>query len=165
MSETDTKKQPFVNFLESHADDRAMLAALRRGLGAEPGDVPEMFPYVVPFVRAWNEDNIYLIASLFGLHPASSSSGNMGDHMRTHAREAGDDEATERRFVQLLRMRRDTLEPRLRQQVGILKSKDIPVNWHQLMRDIGHWDHPKRFVQRQWAGAFWRRGQTESTSD
>ena len=61
-------------------------------------------------------------------------------------------------------MRRDTLEPRLRQQVSILKSKDVPVNWHQLIRDVNYWDHPKRFVQRRWASAYWRAQRSESKS-
>ena len=162
---TETKAHPFISYLQQRADDRAMLAALRRGLGVAPGEAPDMFPYVVPFVKDWNEDDIYLIAALFALHPASGGSGNMGDHMRAHARGAGDDEATERRFVQLLRMRRDTLEPRLRQQISILKSKDISVNWHQLIRDLGYWEHPERFVQRRWAGAFWGYSQSEADSD
>ena len=43
----------------------------------------------------------------------------------------------------------------LRQAVSFLKSKDVPINWHQLMRDINHWNHPDRFVQHNWANAFW----------
>ena len=165
MHMTETKEHALISYLESRRDDRAMLAALRRGLGTAPGGAAEMFPYIVPFVQRWNEDDIYMIAALFALHPASAKRGNMGAHLRALAREVGDDEATERRFVQLLRMRRDTLEPRLRQQISILKSKDIPVNWHQLIRDVGHWDHPEHFVQRNWARSFWGAGQAESKSE
>ncbi|MEI7990092.1 MAG: type I-E CRISPR-associated protein Cse2/CasB, partial [Chloroflexota bacterium] len=43
----------------------------------------------------------------------------------------------------------------LRQIMSILKSKGIPINWSQLLRDIGYWDHPNRFVQRRWAASFW----------
>ena len=168
MSTTETKKHPFISYLQKHAEDRAMMAALRRGLGAEPGD-PEtvgMFQYVVPWINEWYEEaDMYMIAALFALHPASVSIGNVGDHLRRLATDEGSAEATERRFVQLLRTRRDTLEPRLRQQISILKSKDTPVNWHQLMADLRNWDHPDRFVQRHWAGAFWRAGQSESQSE
>ena len=164
MSRTETREEPFIRHLESKAEDRAALAALRRGLGQKPGEAPGMFPYVVHFVQDWNEADIYMIASLFALHPSSTTFGNMGHHLRALAREIGDDASTERRFVQLLRMRRDTLEPRLRQHISILKSKDIPVHWHQLFRDLRNWDHPKRFVQRNWAGAFWYR-QSESEND
>lgn len=158
MSNFETKEQPFIAYLLRNAENRAMLAALRRGLGAEPGD-PEtaaMLPHVVPFVQDWNERDIYTIASLFALHPASTSSGNLGDHLRRLAADEGNADATERRFAQLLRMRRETLEPRLRQQINILKSKDTPVNWHQLFADLRYWDHPKHFVQRAWARSFWR---------
>lgn len=165
MSAYETKQHPFISYLEARADNRAMLAALRRGLGADPGD-PEtagMFPYVVPWINEWYEEaDIYMIAALFALHPSSASTRNMGHHCRALDPQSEND-ATERRFVQLLRMRRDTLEPRLRQQISILKSKDIPVNWHQLIADLRHWDHPKRSVQRRWAGAFWRAYQSKST--
>ncbi len=97
------------------------------------------------------------------LHPASVKTGNLGAHIRALDPQMEND-ATERRFVQLLRMRRDTLEPRLRQQISILKAKDIPVNWHQLMRDVRHWDHENRFVQRNWASGFWRINPSESDS-
>ncbi len=167
MSSTETQQHPFISYLQGRAEDRAMLAALRRGLGAEPGD-PEtvgMFQYVVPWINEWyDEADIYMVASLFALHPSSAASGNMGDHLRRLAGQLGDDNATERRFVQLLRMRRDTLEPRLRQQVSILKSKDIPINWHQLIRDVNYWDHPNRFVQRRWASAYWRAQRSEPKS-
>jgi len=165
MSHTETKEVAFVSYLESHAEDRAMLAALRRGLGQEPGEAPGMFPHVVPFVRDWNEADIYMIASLFALHPSSARSGNMGAHLRALVHELGDDAATERRFVQLLRMRRDTLEPRLRQHISILKAKDIAINWHQLFTDLRSWDHPNHFVQRGWANSFWRLNPSESKND
>ncbi len=164
MSNFETKKQPFITYLLRNAENRAMLAALRRGLGAEPGD-PEtaaMLPHVVPFVQDWNERDIYTIASLFALHPASTATGNIGHHVRALDPKLEND-ATERRFAQLLRMRRETLEPRLRQQISILKSKDTPVNWHQLFADLRNWDHPKHFVQRAWARSFWRAAKSKST--
>lgn len=167
MSRAKTKEEPFISHLEKYvkAENRAALAALRRGLGQEPGDAPGMFPYVVPFVQDWNEDDVYMIAALFALHPSSTKFGNMGDHLRALARELGDDASTERRFVQLLRMRRDTLEPRLRQHISILKAKDIAVNWHQLFTDMRCWDRPKRNVQRRWAGAFWGYKSSESENE
>jgi CRISPR system Cascade subunit CasB len=165
-----TKEQPFITYLLSKADDRAMLAALRRGLGAAPGDpeTAEMSRYVEHRIRkdaTEREDrDIYMIASLFALHPTPTAKGNLGDHLRRLTFDESRADATERRFVQLLRMRRETLEPRLRQQISILKSKDIAVNWHQLFADLRNWDHPKRFVQRNWARSYWRAAKSESKS-
>ena len=56
-------------------EDRAALAALRRGLGRPPGETIEMHPYVAPFTQGLSrkqEDAYYLIAALFGLYPGES---------------------------------------------------------------------------------------------
>lgn len=162
MSE-ESYRHPFVSYLEKHADDRAMLADLRRGLGRDVGEVSGMFPYVVPFVRNYyEEDTLYLIASLFALHPTSAHGGNMGEHLRQYAGVVGDDTATTRRFVQLLRQHRDALDAPLRQHISLLKSKDVAVNWHQLIRDLLGWDYPSRSVQKQWAKAYWQAQKSET---
>lgn len=159
MSE-ERRNEPFIEYLEKHRDDRAMLAELRRGLGRNPAEAPSMFPYIVPFIGtstyANREANFYLIASLFALHPVSAKSGNMGDHLRGLAQNLGDDAATTRRFVQLLNQHREALVTPLRQHISLLKSKEIGVNWHQLFYDLTYWDHDDRFVQKQWAGAYWQ---------
>lgn len=157
MTETDQNLHPFVTHLERLADDRAALAELRRGLGRAPGEAPGMFPYVIPFAAsAYDEDIYYLIASLFALHPGEARSGNMGDHLRAYAQTVGDDSATTRRFTQLMRHRRATLAIPLRQHVSMLKSKEISVNWHQLMWDLHWWEHEERFIQKRWASAYWK---------
>ena len=155
MPHTQTNKHAFIRFLEDHADDRAMLAKLRRGLGREPGAVPAVLPYIAPFLGTGKEADLFLIAPLFALHPLSESEGNMGDHMRELAGERSS-QAAENHFLRLLDTRRDTLEPPLRRAVSMLGERGIRVNWYQLMRDIRNWDHPEHFVQRNWARAFWR---------
>ena len=88
MSSTETQQHPFISYLQGRAEDRAMLAALRRGLGAEPGDpeTADMMPYVERRIRKEASrrevKDIYMVASLFALHPSSADSGNMGDHLR-----------------------------------------------------------------------------------
>ncbi|MFZ2878587.1 MAG: type I-E CRISPR-associated protein Cse2/CasB [Phototrophicaceae bacterium] len=156
-TETEERRHPFVSYLEGLVDDRAALAELRRGLGREPGEAPGMYPYVMPFVRnSYDEDDYYLIAALFGLHPSSGARGNMGEHLYAYAQALGDDAATTRRFTQLLRQRRATLDTPLRQHIAMLKSKDIPVNFHQLMLDLRGWDHDEKYVQKRWASAYWK---------
>lgn len=156
MSE-EVYKHPFVEYLEKHDDDRAMLAELRRGLGRAPATVPGMYPYIVPYSHNWREEaNLYLIGALFALHPSSTYQGNMGDHLYTYAQALGDDAATTRRFTQLMRQRRESIDAPLRQHIAMLKSKDIAVNWHQLIRDLQWWDDDERRVQKRWASAYWR---------
>jgi CRISPR system Cascade subunit CasB len=152
---------PFVSYLEGLRDDRGALAALRRGLGQPPGTVADMYRYVVPWLRedaaARQEAAYYLAASLFGYHSAEGGTGSMGDHFARARDPQGDNTAIERRFTALLAAHSEDLPFYLRQAISILRSKDVPVNWHQLLTDVLAWGHPDRYVQQRWAKAFWGR--------
>ncbi len=158
------KPHPFVEYLGSLREDRAALAALRRGLGQPPGTVPAMFPYVERFlpedVKPWQEQAHYLIAALFAYHPDPGGHGNVGDHFAEVRRRnpGSDDTALERRFTALLAAHREDLPFYLRQTVSFLKSKEVPIHWDQLFRDIQQWGYESRSVQKRWARAFWGRG-------
>ena len=162
-------RSPIDAFIDSllklvEEEKRGALAALRRGLGTQPGEAPEMFPYVVPYLS--NRPNrdlesaYYLVASLFALHGENAEDGNLGNHMAACIQSDGDRAAVERRFVALLKSHPDDLPDMLRQSVGYIKSKGKPVNYRQLLRDLLAWSAPERYVQRRWAAGFW--GQTRS---
>lgn len=164
-----TKSRRFADFLREleEGEDRAALAALRRGLGKRPGEAPEMFPYLVPWMPSeaspWQEAPYYLVASLFGLHPLSWGSAdvvgpttNLGASLAILGhKERVERAGVERRFVALLNSDRDDLPEHLRRIVGLLKAHEVPVDWARLLDDLGHWDWMNRPVQRRWARAFW----------
>jgi len=156
-------------------EDRAALAALRRGLGKAPGEAAEMCRYVDPWLpsspKPWEDSAYYLVASLFGLHPTPWPGGghdawktNLGASFATLAGERGQ-ERVERRFVALLNSDREDLPSHLRHCIGLLRTDDVPVDWVQLLRDVQRWDAPGGRVHRQWANAFWGQGATEGSSD
>lgn len=157
-----TEKHPFITYLESLRDDRGALAALRRGLGQEPGSVVAMYPYVVRWLPAsasrQTEAVYYLVAALFAYHPDPGDAGNLGAAFRQTLDAQGDNTAIERRFTALLAAHPDDLPFYLRQAVGFLKSKEVAVDWSQLFTDLLAWGHPDSYVQKQWARAFWSRG-------
>ncbi|MDI9549925.1 MAG: type I-E CRISPR-associated protein Cse2/CasB [Chloroflexota bacterium] len=159
---------PFIAYLEQLRDrqDRAALAHLRRGLGRKPGEAPEMYPYVVPWLPndPWADSRYFLIASLFALHPLPGGSGNMGAHFARIRQAKGSEDATERRFVSLLAAHADDLAYHLRQAVTLCKANSIPVNWAQLFRDVQYWGAPSGSVQRAWARAYWGRSDEDSPS-
>ncbi len=157
-----TKTHPFITCLERLRDDRGALAALRRGLGQPPGTVADMYRYVVPWLPDDSEAAYYLIAALFAYHPDAGGTGNMGRHFARTRDPQGDNTAIERRFTALLAAHPDDLDFYLRQAVSFLKSKEVPVYWHQLLSDVLAWDHPDRYVQQQWARAFWGRPAKET---
>lgn len=160
---------PFITYLESLREDRAALAALRRGLGQPPGTVADMYRYVVPWLAddapPWRETAYYLIAALFAYHPKEGGTDNMGRHFARARDPQGDDTAIERRLTALLAAHPEDLGFYLRQAVSFLKSKEVPINWHQLLSDLLGWGHPERYVQQQWARAFWGRSTQETKTN
>lgn len=155
------RTHPFITYLESLREERGALAALRRGLGQPPGTVAAMYPFVVRWLPEdaprWREATYYTIAALFAYHPAQGGTGDMGNHFFRAREPGGDDTAIERRFTALLAAHAEDLEAYLRQAISYLKSKDVPVHWHQLLADTLAWGHPGRYVQRRWARSFWGR--------
>jgi CRISPR system Cascade subunit CasB len=155
------KTHPFIDYLENLRNDRGTLAALRRGLGQPPGTVASMYPYVVRWLPddapPWREAIYYQIAALFAYHPAEGGSGNMGRHFARARDPQGDNTALERRFTALLAAHPDDLDFYLRQAVSFLRSKEVPVHWHQLFYDLQRWGYESRSVQKAWARAFWGR--------
>jgi CRISPR system Cascade subunit CasB len=148
-----TLDDEFIRMLESlHAkEDRAALAALRRGLGKAPGEAMEAYSYIARFAASAppREHAFHLVATLFGLYPSESRRGE--GWMKTNM----DGEGAERRFVALLNSHADELADHLRHIVSLLKSKEVSINWRQLLNDIRWWDRDDRDVQRKWAKAFW----------
>ncbi len=146
-------------------EDRAALAALRRGLGKPPGVVAEMARHVVPFLPAnpAADADSYLVAALFGLHPNPWHGpdqpwlANLGASLRRLAPHRDDPGAAgvERRFVALLNADRADLPVHLRHAVGLLRAHDEAVDWARLLSHVRHWEAPDRWVQREWARSFW----------
>jgi CRISPR system Cascade subunit CasB len=177
-----SREVAFVKYLVSlqERENRAALAALRRGLGKPPGTSAEVWRQVAPWTGGlpnWRADCYCLMACLFGLYPDSGwpetelhgrrSPPNLGDSFnrledeqrrgQSASADEGQDHASpvERRFVALLNCHQDDLDHHLRQAVSLLKSKDAPVDWAELLKDIQRWDNDDRLVQRRWARSFW----------
>ncbi len=173
MSETRTIDHPFIDHLEKlrDGDDRGALAALRRGLGREPGAAPEVFRYVVPYMPAdpsWRLERVYyLVAALFAAHPAPGGHGNLGEHLRAIVHgDANREAAVERRFSELLAAHPDDVADHLRGVVSLLRAHEVPVDWRQLFHDLRRWSFPesRAAVQREWARAFWGRSAPDASS-
>lgn len=167
MSTPSSAERAFARYLEGlhEREDRAALAALRRGLGKRPGEAAEMHPYVVPWLppdaMPGQEETYYLIASLFAWHPTGWPAGahpreatNLGASFARLAQRA-ESGSLEGRFVALLNCHQEDLPAHLRRAVGLLKSKEIPVDWAQLLSDVRSWGWESRSVQLEWARAFW----------
>jgi CRISPR system Cascade subunit CasB len=94
------------------------------------------------------------VAALFALHPATASTGNIGRTCAALAQRDGGS-ALETRFMRMLSARGEDLPRHLQRVVVLAREAGVPVNWAQLLSDMRHWDHPQRYVQMDWAHAFW----------
>jgi len=146
----------FIDYLKDfvESDNRAALATLRRGLGKDVATSTEMYQYIFPKLRyARDEKSFFLLASLFGSYPkARNTDGNIGASLAKIKNESG---SIEKRFVALLNAREEVLHEHLRQIVALLKAKETPINWFELLRGIKFWSDPNRFIQKSWARSFW----------
>lgn len=158
MPEVESWIDRFITYLETLRENknRGALAALRRGLGSPPGTVPGMYPYILPWSppNKYAEDSCYIIGSLFAFHIEPGGNGTIGNAF-SMVKEPN--ESLEKRFVALLNCHREDLPNYLRQAIGLLKAKDIPIDWRQLLRDVYYWNHETRFIQQQWARDYWRK--------
>jgi len=152
------REEAFVEYLYSLSERgrRRELAALRRGLSAPPGTVSACYPVVAPWTRGLNsrkERLFYLVASLYALHPQHGS-GSLGNTARRMA-SAGAEEATERRLLALLDADDEALPHDLRQFVGLARTREVGIDYLNLLDDLLAWNAPSRFVQRRWAADFY----------
>jgi len=136
--------------------DRAALSALRRGLSGDPAGQSRMHPHVVPFLpKNWQrQEDYYLVASLFALHPTPGGQGTLGSVLAQVQRASGSG-STENRVVALLESHREDVPQHLRHAVDLARSKGVAIDWRRLLKDLAGWDHPDQYVQRAWARDFW----------
>lgn len=155
MSKPSPTESKFIEFLYKfeRGEDRGPLAKLRRCLGREDTPTPEALRLLGPFLSERTHDvhNYFIVAALFASHSQLGGKGNFGKSFR----DVGDHDSAQKRFMALLDSDREDLPHRLRQAVSLAKSKNVPLDWLQLLADLGHWDHPKRFVQFDWAKGYW----------
>ena len=179
MREHASREERFIVYLEQlrDRDDRAALAACRRGLGNAPGTALCMAPFVEPWVRGlrkWERCCYYLVAALFASHPGrrlihdgapqrKNSRRNLG-HVFAGVVDAYTSEGVqsesarkrlERRFTALLNAHSEDLPRRLRHAISLAKSQHVPVDYLTLLRDLRFWESESHWVQQRWAAAFW----------
>jgi CRISPR system Cascade subunit CasB len=149
--------EPLITALQRLAenDDRAALSALRRSLSEDAA--AQAYPYVVPYfprdANPWLERAYLLVAGLFALHPVSGAASLAAALRRV--RDATGSPSIEQRFLALLDAHFDDLAPHLRHAVALVRSHELPIDWHDLLRTIRYWNDSAR---RDWARDFWGGG-------
>jgi len=179
------EKSDFIKHLEGLVRDknRAALAHLRSGLRRKDSRSMEMYPVIGRFLSEKPNRNyenaVFIVAALFAYYPdAKTNAGNLGASLKElknkekkqNPQEDSKSNPIEKRLVALLNAEADELPDYLRQIIGLLKSKEIPVNWQQLFKDVQYWetnDENSKYesVQKKWARSFWGSYSKENNQD
>lgn len=159
-----------------HRPDGADLAALRRGLGREPGSVPEMWPYYTTLnaegrlTERLEAEHIAL--ALYALHQQSRTEPmhrhgvGLGTAMQALRRsEKFSPEAVDRRFsAAATATSLGEVTAHLRGLVSQLRTISQGLDYNQLVRDLANWAHPERRsqVRRRWGSQYFVTTRRES---
>lgn len=115
---------------------------------------------VAVLFASWHQGNLEYIANAPRSFGASFKA--MADYERRRSGLSPSDPVpnVDRRFAVLLDSHPDDIPKRLRQAVSLLasghrRSKDIAIDWVQLLDDLLYWSAENRDVQRRWARDFW----------
>lgn len=174
-----------IRMLQAEADfggGKAMLANLRRGVGHEPGDIPQLLGILLPDMpeEFWSENGIatkeewvcYTALTLYALHQQGCDVKSQPMHIDEEiglgkalyglmASYQGDPNA-EQRILQKMRTLATSADQRelsyhLRGIVQLLKSKGISLNYKRLAGDLYEMQFPegKRRVCLRWGQDFY----------
>lgn len=156
MSKREYSRTTHLFFDRLNKLDAGDRARLKRSAGkplSEARDSLGLFYRLLPpGVYPGQEELYFLIATLYPLADAGTN-GNLGDALRRAAADHNT-KGVNRRIEILLDADASQLAFRLRQAIRFLKSNEVSVNWPQLLEDVLRWNHPTRYVQKEWARAY-----------
>jgi CRISPR system Cascade subunit CasB len=148
-------------------DDSGAKAALRRALSDEKHHIRSTYSIVLPLLPdiKYQQENWIFVACLSVYYPQTldrEHPQNFGYSCRGLAN-ATNSEGAERRFRALLDTAVEDLRSPLTALVRQIKSKDIRLDYPQLLSDLCRWDYPDRYIQVQdrWARTFWGASNTD----
>jgi CRISPR type I-E-associated protein CasB/Cse2 len=73
-------------------------------------------------------------------------------------------EEHDKRFKIIIASDKDDLSFRLRQAVKQIRSKDQPIDFSILLRDLYNWDNENRWIQREWVKGFYNINEEEENN-
>jgi hypothetical protein len=140
--------EAFIKYLQRYKDDRGALANLRGALSEARR--PNAWPLLGGFPSAIGDRRYEVVGALWAYDPDGECAvGNMGN---TGARMHGENNSFEGRFKRLLTCDVTEIADRVVPVVRAAQTKDVRVNYTQLLSDLLWWNDRTR---ENWAKAFW----------
>ena len=153
--------------------DRGRMSALKRNAGEVllGRGTAWFYGLLKTPIQKRNREVYYLIATLFDFNRRVSNQGDFGQALLQLCKNMKREPKDFRRFHILLDAELDRVHDpddpespwadgggelafRLRQMVKLMASKEVGINWPDLLVDLCSWSHPNRRVQKKWARSF-----------
>lgn len=150
----------FLESLHRHIrDDNAAKAILKRALSGEERHIRSTYYIVLSLIPGinWYQEIWILVACLSVYYPQPfdrESQRNFGYSCRGLAN-ATTSEGADRRFRALLDTSLEDLRSPLTALVRQIKTKEVRIDYPQLLADLCQWNHPDQYIQDNWARTFW----------
>lgn len=159
----------------SSSQHRAALAKLRRGVGYEPGELPEVWEVTLSDLPeellrkdrevSYEESAIHVALTLFALHqqgksePVSRKNISFGSAARRLvASDKSNEQTIKRRFDAVLTSRDFVeLSRHARSLIQIAKANDVFLDYPRFAKDLYWYQNPelKKKIMLQWGRDFW----------
>ncbi len=122
-------------------------------------------------LRDYQENTYFLVATLFSFEKihkknqagaekeSSNKPDNFGESLgeirrRTNAKKKDSAKGLDTRFERLLDADEQQLPFYMRREIHFLFNNGGRMDWVKLLKDLLNWHHPDRYVQRNWAQAY-----------
>jgi CRISPR system Cascade subunit CasB len=158
-----TRLERQTKFLESLyrriKDDNGAKAVFKRALSGEERHIRNTYSMVLPYLegipKRQQKDWIF-VASLSVYYPQAirEQQQNFGSSCRGLANNT-QSEGTDRRFRALLDTALEDIQSPLTALVRQIKTKEVRIDYPQLLADLCQWEHPNQYIQDNWARTFW----------
>lgn len=176
-TETSSREEEFIKRLSTL--DRGDLATLKRNAGYTIGEsrgAVRTFYRILPLGVAskHNEEIYFMVATLYGLNKYRFT-GDFGSTMRTvKIKNKSDSDSIDKRMTILLDSDLDLIDGyqpgggelayRLRQCIRLAESKEVGIDWPQLIKDLQYWTHPSKKVKKRWANSYFGYASSEKSN-
>jgi CRISPR system Cascade subunit CasB len=140
-------------------DDNGAKATFKRALSGEERHVRNTYSMVLPYLEGIHErqQEVWIfVASLSVYYPQAirEKQQNFGSSCRGLANNT-QSEGADRRFRALLDTALADIQSPLTALVRQIKTKEVRIDYPQLLADLCQWDHPDQYIQDRWARTFW----------
>ena len=141
-------------------------AILRRAISGDPTHIIKVHEFRNSLnLSIWEEDKILIpVACLFVYYPQKidrvqdPKKRNFGRscwNLAMDIDKTGQSKGTPRRFKALLDTSLTDIRSPLSNLVRQMKSRGVPIDYPQLLIDLQQWEHPKQYIQDNWARTYW----------